>query len=338
MNPSTSAQLIGNLCVGLAALIYAVPLQILLLELSRKRDDGGGLLAGIILILPMWLLLMTTLFCVTASGGFDGLRLSRGWLYALVVVATLAMTALSFMVFEFPRHSDFVTRFIGRVPIYVLPATTMLLAILALNPRLAPTIPLPPVKLTWLICAGLSLLLCGGFLGWRFLVLGKANLTGLASAMNRRGVSDQEILAKLQTLDLQRDFTDLLRHASQYQSRVVRETATARLRTHPDFLAALIANLSASDPSAGLEFLCSATLSPDEQTRLALPTRSAIEHFTDDIPAPNYMSSDRRKQLLSWGKKALPVIAKKFTATDVDFAPTLAAFEHALRPDDNRRR
>ena len=83
MSTSPLLQTIGNIGIGIAALLYALPLQYLLLELSRKRDDGGGALAGVLILVPMWLLLMAALLCVTASGGFDWLRLNSGWRYAL---------------------------------------------------------------------------------------------------------------------------------------------------------------------------------------------------------------------------------------------------------------
>jgi hypothetical protein len=337
MNPSPLQQTIGTACVAIAGLLYAVPLQYLLLELSRKRDDGGGVLAGIIILVPMWLLLLAALLCVTSSGGFDGLRLPRPALHTLVVLATLAMTVLSFLRFEFPRHPDFVTRFVSGVPIYVFPVATMLLVLFSLNPRFVPDLPLQAVRLPWLACAVISLALCGGFLSWRLIVTGKSHVAGFAHALSRRGVSDREILATIPNLDPQRDFAELLRRASQYQSRTVREAATTRLRTNPNFIEALAVNLDSRDPGSGLDFLCHAKLSPAEQNSLALPARNAIERFTSDIPAPNYMSSDRRKQLLSWGRRTLPVIANQFAASDVEFGPTLTAFEQALVPPAHRR-
>lgn len=339
MNPAPHLQTIGNLCVGLAAFIYALPLQVLLVEMMHKRNDHGqGTIVGFFLLVPMWLLLLAGLCCVIASGGFDGLRLARGWLYPLAAGATLAMLALSLLSFEFPHHSDFFTRWTARVPGYAFPVATMLFVVLAINSRFSANLPLAPVKVTWLVCAGLSLLLCGGYLGYRFALPSVGRAVNLASALGRPGESDEETINKINSLDPQRDFADLLRHASRYQSRAVREAATAQVRSHPDFLAALAAVLDSRNPESALEFLHSATLSPDEQKHLALPTRTALEYFIADIPAPNYMSSDRRKQLLKWGRKTFPVIAGKFSAIDVDYSQIMPAFEHALRPADTRRK
>jgi hypothetical protein len=342
VNSPAPTQLIGNICVGLAALIYVLPLQLMLFEISNKRngqtDHGAGffVIAGI--LIGMWLLLLVGVWCVIASGGLDGLRLARVWFYPLALGAALAMLALSLLIFEFPNHPNFLTRWIGRVPFYVFPVATMLFIVLALNPRFTSSLPLAPVKSIWLICAGLSLALCGGYLGYRFAVPALGRAASLASFLARRGETDREIISKIAALDPQRDFADLLHWANQYQSRAVREAATDRLHRRPDFLEALAATLTSRSPERGLDFLPNATLSPDEQKHLALPARTALEGFIDDIPAPNYMSSDRRKQLLKWGRKTFPVIAEKFSATDVDFSQIMSAFEYALRPDDTRRK
>jgi hypothetical protein len=342
MNPSAPTQLIGNICVGLAALIYVLPLQLVLFEVLNKRnsqtDHGAGFFVVAGILIGMWLLLLVGVWCVIASGGLDGLRLARVWFYPLAFGAALSMLALSLLIFEFPNHPNFLTRWSGRVPFYVFPVATMLFTVLVLNPRFTSSLPLAPVKFTWLIYAGLSLALCGGYLGYRFAVPALGRAASLASFLARRSETDREIISKIAALDPQRDFTDLLHWANQYQSRAVREAATDRLRSRPDFLEALAVTLASRSPERGLDFLPSATLSPDEQKRLALPTHTALERFIDDIPAPNYMPSNRRKQLLKWGRKTFPVIAENFSATDVDFSQIMPTFEHALRPDDTRRK
>ncbi|MGC3956685.1 MAG: hypothetical protein QM813_01590, partial [Verrucomicrobiota bacterium] len=275
MNPSSSIQIIGNLCVGLAALIFVLPLQLMLFEVLNKRggqtDHGAGffVIAGI--LLAMWLFLLVGVVCVIASGGLDGLQLARAWFYPLAFGATLAMLALSLLIFEFPNHPNFFTRWIGRVPFYVFPVATMLFTVLVLNPRFTASFPLAPYKLTWLICAGLSLALCGGYLGYRFAVPVMGRALNFGNFLAHRGAMDRESLGKIATLDPQRVFADLLRYANQYQSQTVREAATIRLRSHPDFLDALTAILNSRSPECGLDFLPSATLPPDEQKHLALP-------------------------------------------------------------------
>jgi len=326
-------QTLSNVCVAIAALLYLLPLQSLLWDFAHKRNNSAsGLIAALVILIPLWLLLLVGLLGVTATGGFDWLRFNRRTLYVLVITATFAMAFGSFLFMGMSPRTPVLQRIPICAPVYLFPLLTMLLVVLSLNPRLAPNLSPAVFRLPWIACASLSLTACLGLVGYQFVRAGGNRLSGVAQRIRSAGQSSSEELAKIAALDPQRDFSDLLRLAGQYQSRAVREAATARLRMNPKFLEALVADLKTRDASRSLEFVCSADLSPDELATLALPTRKAIERFTNAIPAANYMPSDRRKQLQRWGRETLRDLAKKFAATKVDFAPTITAFEQALEP------
>ncbi len=330
---SPLSQIIGNSCVGLAFVLYVIPLQTLLWELAHKRNESaGGAIAALAIVLPMWLLLSVALWCVTSSGGFDWLGLKRGALHALVIAGTGSLAVTSFLFLALSPRTGFMERVLICAPVYVFPMATMLLVILSLNPRLAPEIPSQMYRLPWTVFAALSFAACLGFVGFHTGRSGFGRVVGMAHQLIRAGASSQEALAKIPTLDPAREFADLLSLADPYQSRAVRDAATVRLRTNPKFLEALVGKLNSRNSSAALAFVYGSTFSPDELTKLARPTRQAIESFTADIPAPNYMPAGRRKQLRDWGRRTLPVIAEKFAVTDVDFKPALSAFEEALAP------
>jgi hypothetical protein len=335
MNPSVSplGQIVGNCCVGLAFVLYAFPLQVLLWELAHKKNDSaGGAIAGLIILVPMWLLLWVALWCVTASGGFDWLPFNRPVLHALVIATTLALAVVSVVFMGMLPRSGFLERIVICAPIYLFPVATMLLAIPSLNPQLAPEITPQMFRLLWTVFAALSL--AGGlsFVGYHAVRTGVGRVVGIAHRFGQVGPSSSETLAKISTLDPEHDFADLLSLADPSKSRPVREAATTRLRTNPDFIGALVADLNSRNPSASLAFVYDATFSPVELAKLAQPTRQAIERFTDGIPAPNYMSAERRKELKEWGRRTLPIITDKFAGTQVDFKPALSAFEQALAP------
>jgi hypothetical protein len=337
MNSSPLLQTIGNICVGLAAFIYALPLQALLFELSHKRNDHGqGTIVGFFLLVPMWLFLLAALWFVTASGGFDGLRLSRRWLYPLLVAAILSMLALSILCFEFPRHSSFTTRLIGRLPVYIFPVATMLLVVLNLNPNLAPNLPLKAIQIPWTICAVLALTLCGGYLSYRLVATGGNQIAGLAHQFRWQGNLDKNNLAEIPMLAPQRPFGELLKRTNEYESRAVREAALAPLRSHPDFVTQLVAELTEGSVSSGAVNHAVATVdfasfTPEEQHRLALPARTAMERVTSETRKEfRYIPKDRRKAIRRWGNRLFTSIAAKLQGADVDFQLALAAFEETF--------
>ena len=98
MSPSVTQQIIGNVCAGLATLVFLVPLQRFLAEWARREVSNDQWVAPALYhLVPLWLLLMVALLCVTASGGFDWIRPNRPLLYALTVAAALALAAVSFV-------------------------------------------------------------------------------------------------------------------------------------------------------------------------------------------------------------------------------------------------
>ncbi len=340
MNPTISpvSQIVGNCCVGLAFVLYVIPLQTLLWELAHKRSDGaGGVIAGLAIVGTMWLLLWVALWCVTASGGFDWLGFNRLALHALVIAGAGSLALTSFLFMGLSPQTGFLERIGFCAPVYMFPMATMLLVILSLNPRLAPAITPQLFRLPWTVFAALSFAACLGVVGYHTVRSGFGQVVGMAHRLVQAAASSKEDLAKISALDPARDFASLLSLADPYKNRTVREAATVRLRTNPNFLDALITGLNSRNSSAALAFVYGSTFSPDELTRLARPTRQAIERFTDGIPAPNTMPAGRRNQLRDWGRRTLPAIAEKFAGTDIDFKPALSAFEEALAPVQRNR-
>jgi len=338
MNVSPLQQIVGNICVVLAAFIVLLPLQQLLRKYaSEYPSDNKWVKPALFILIPLWLLLMGALLCVTASGGFDWLRIGRPALYALTAAAALALAVVTFVFIGLYIRPGFTPRFLYRPIIHLVPIATALLAVLSLNPGLAPGMSTQWLRLPWTIGAALSLAACVGFVGHRSFRMGVGGVVGIARRIQNPGPSSADVLARISALDPQRDFSELLGRTGPVESRTVREAVTARLRMNPEFIETLTATLHSRNPGNGLSFLHGATLSPAEQNALAMPARNAIERFTSDIPAPNYMSPERRKQLLRWGRKAFPVIIGQFSGTDVDFSEVMPAFEHALRPDDTGR-
>ena len=338
-------QITGNVCVAIAALIFLLPLQKLLWDYAHQKEYSNGWESpALFIFIPLWLVLMGAMLCVTASGGFEWLRvlcavISGGarWLrfflhpVLLTIAATLALGVVSFVFVALYIRPGFLPRILFFPPIYLLPLITMLLAILSLNPKLDLGVPLPIFRFSWTIFAGLSLIVGLGFVGYQTFRNGGNKLASIAHRFRNPGPSDREILAQIATLDLATDFGDLLSRASRYESREVRDAATARLRSDPKFLERLSAVLQKGYVGdAALEFLHSATLSPEEAIRLAGPARRAMQRFVSDIPAPNYTTKQRTKQLRDWGTEMFDVLRKKFAATDVDFAPLVADFNEKV--------
>lgn len=331
MNPSTSLQTIANVCLGSAALIFLLPLQKLLWDYAHaKRATDGWETPTLIIVILLWLALLGALLCVTASGGFDWLRLGRPALHTLTVAATVALAAASFVSIALFMRPGFIPPILFCPIIYLIPLVTMLVIILSLNPQLAPGISPQFVRLPWTIFATVCLIVSVGFGGYQ-LVRWSVNTVGITIARQiNKGPASPEILAKIATLDPQKDFADLLKLANRHQSTEVREAATARLRLHPKFLETLIAELKTGQVEPAVEFLHSATLSPTEKARLAGPAFKAMDRWTESIPAANYTTKDNTKKLNRWGTEMFQVLGKEFAGTGPDFTPVFDYFKEKV--------
>lgn len=335
MNISPLIQTIGNVCVVLAALVFLLRLRGLFQSYaSQYLSDDRWARPVVFTLIPIWLLLMGALLCMTAGGGFDSLGLGRAVLYALSVGASLALAVINFVFIALYIRPGFTPRGIYAPVIYLVPLATGLLVVLSINQKHPPGIPIQWLLWPWSIFAGLSLAVCVMFFGRRLVRMGLGGVAEIAGRiMNARDTTPDD-LARIATLDPQSDFAELLNLARAVRGRVVCEAAAARLRTNPAFVETLSAALESRGSSSALEFLHGATLSPEEQKRLALPARAALEGFIAGIPAPNYLPRSRQKELMKWGRKTFPVIMAKFTSTSVDFSEVMPAFEGALRRDD----
>lgn len=333
MNVSPLHQIIGNICVVIATIIFLLPLQKLLWAYAEKNLSNDEWVTPILFaLIPLWLLLMGALLCVTASGGFDWLRLGRPALYTLTVAAPLALAVVTFVFVALYIRPGFTPRGLYSPVIYLVHFTTVLLVVLSLNQKLLPGISTQWLRLPWTIATALSLVACVAFAGFWIVRTGAGGVRGIVHRLSHPGPSEQERVAKISTLDPEENFEDLLWQANRHASRAVREAATARLRSHPKFLDMLAAELETGHVEPAVGFLHSATLTTTEQTRLARPARKAMERWVERIPAPNYTTKKHLKDLRGTGTEMSRMLTEKFAGTGVDFARVIEDFKDKVEP------
>ena len=331
MNPSTSQQLIGNVCAALATLVFLIPLQRFLLEWARREaSNDQWVTPALYHLVPIWLLLMVALLCVTASGGFDWLRLDRPALYMLTVAAAGALAVVSFVLIAFYIRPGFTPRVLYSPVLYLVTFSTVLIVVVSLNPKLASVIPTQWLHRSWAVFAGLSLVGCVAFFGYRLVTTGVGGVARITHDMRNPGPSPAELLAKVTALDPDTDFQDLLRLADRHQPGDVHKAATARLRSGPRFMELLSTELESGYVEVAVGFLHSATLTPEEKARFAEPARTAMQRWVDRIPAPNYTTKENLRNLERWGNEMFRVLPEKFADTGVDFTEVIADLKWRL--------
>jgi hypothetical protein len=329
-------QTIGNLCLTLAGIIYLLPLQHLLLEVARKRDDGGAAIAGILVLGPMWLLLLVGMILATAQGGFDVLPLRRGLQHALIIAVTLALAVATFVSFTAHFRTGWGTRLTLGLPIYLVPLITLALVALVLNPGLAARFPVGAVRIPWLVLGCLSLAGCVLYVGFAAARRTAGAAAQIAHTAGNNSKVEADVLARIPTLDPELEFFSLLSNAAHGSSPEIRASATERLRTHPGLMPRLIEELGKSDPTTAITFAATTELAAEERRELARPLHAAMENYGAHIhDRLRFYPKDWLRQQRAWGRETYPKINSKFAGTGVDFASLPGAFDQAFIRESN---
>lgn len=329
-------QILGNLCLTLAGIIYLFPLQHLLLEVARKRDDGGAAIVGILVLGPMWLLLLVGMILATAQGGFDVLPLRRGLQHALIVAITLAFAVATFVSFTAHFRTGWGTRLTLGLPVYLAPLITLALVALVLNPGLAARFPVGAVRIPWLVLGCLSLAGSVLYVGFGVARRTAGAVAQVAHTVGNSSQVEAEVLARIPTQDPELEFFSLLSNAAHGSSPEIRASATQHLRAHPSLMPRVIEEFGKSDPTTAITFVATADLSAEERRELARPLHAAMLAYGDQIHERlHFYPKDWLRQQRAWGRTTYPLIVSKFDGTGLDFASLPAAFDRAFTRESN---
>lgn len=320
MNPSTSQQIIGTGCAGVAVLLFLLRLQPFLAEWARKETSSDQWVApALSILLPIWVLMMIALLCMTASGGFDWIKLGRGKLYLLTVAAAFALACASYLFIGLYVRPGFTPRGLYSPFLYLILFSTVLLVVVSLNQKLVPGVSVQWLLRPWTWFTALSLAGSLFFAGnWIINNSGR----GLADVATRIIVllpATKEELAEIERLDPKNDFEKLVSRASLVEKPAVCAAATARLRSDPEFLQRMAAMLDSGYAEPALQFVRDAELTTAEKARFARPALNALGRWVNSAPAPNYTTSEHLKRTRRWGDEMFRVLPEKFAGTGVDF-------------------
>lgn len=326
-------QLFGNILLGIASFVYLLPLQLLLGEARRARNDGGAVWGGILVLLPLWVLLTITLSIATARGGLDWLPARRGGVHTLVILAGLAMAVTSFFAFigrvEHASQLPLVSRpFLGWADL-VLPLVAIVFLLLTLNAPLGSALPAAVYRIPFALCAGVALL-HGVALSGEWLV--RSQQAAVARASEEAAFYDKahrDRVERLKTLDPEKDLAELL-DSSGHSDPEVSEVVQAKLSAHPDLRRGLADVLRTWRTEAALTYLAAHDISAEDKTALAPAVLDGFKELTraadDEVYRSTYFHADqfdrRARLMLS--------VADRFDGQGPEYATAVGDFRRVL--------
>jgi hypothetical protein len=331
-------QIIGNIVLFLAAFLYLLPLQILIYDVGRKKDDGGALWAAIFVLVPLWILLTSALMLAAARGGFDWLPLKRGPQYLLACLSGVALLVLTFFSFlgkvEHPNQIPWAARPFSVWALYLFPLVVMGFAFLVLNASVSSRFPPVAYRAPMAAVAALSLLACGGMVGQWIMHSRQQQVARVERAIADDNKRDRDIMERVQSLNPTNDFAELLGFANRFESQAIRKVAIQKAESHQEFTAALIQVLQNGWAERGLVYLDACDVS-DRKT-LAEPVLAAIKVLTADARDSVNRTHTFYAGQFDWNTRLILSVVQKFADQDVDYVAAIRAYRRSL--DSQRTR
>lgn len=330
----------GNLCVGLAVLLYAVPLPMLISE-PPSHDGGQSEGWGLILLqLVLWFCMAVALCVSAANGGLDWLWMARSLQYALVVVTSLALAVVSTMSGLLRHETADQIPWAARplVPyawaMWVFPLAIMVFCLVTINPALD-AIPRLVIRAPLGLAGGIALLVSFGMLAQWFISSQLRQAARIDATFAGDSARTRQQIEELQKYDANTQLSSVLSYTNRYNDDKVRELALEKIRAVPDLEEQLITGLRSPWFESVLIFLDDAD--PPDGKALAEPARDAFllqaEAARATIRAGGFLYPDS----FDYQGRLVLSVADKFRAFGVDYVPAIRAFRSAFdEPHDQK--
>jgi hypothetical protein len=327
-------KLAGNLCVGLALLLYAIPLP---LGISAPRSHDGGQSEAwylLFLMVLLWFCLAVALCASAANGAFDWLAAGRGSQYALVLVTCLAMAVVTTLSGMLRRETADQIPWAVRplVPfawaMWIFPLAAIFFALLTLNPGLGSAVPRLALRVPLGLAGGISLLASFGMLAQWFVSSQQRQAARVDAILSEASERSKQQMEDLRKYDANTQLSFVLSYTNRYNDPPIRELALEKIRAVPDLEEQLIAGLRSPWYESVLIYLDAED--PPEGKRLAEPARDAFllqaEATRETIRAAATLYPD----CSDFEARLVLSVADKFRTFGVDYAPAIRAFRSAF--------
>lgn len=323
--------LLADVCLGLALLLWAVPVPLLLREAPRA-NDGGLVWGAVFAALPLWGLLWVALAIATARGALDWVVRARGAQHALLALACAALAVVTVLAivgrWEPAAQLPWATRPLSGWGAIALPAAALAFAAAALHPGLAAAVPPAAVRVPFAAAALTGLLAGAGLVVEAVQSAAAREAARAAELAERDSERDREILARVRSLEPEDGFAELLGFANRFEQPAIREEAIARARRHPRFDAALLEVLRGGLAEKGLVWIDAVEVA--DPAAVAPAARDAIRVLAASARRERQRAHFLRGDELDWDTRLAVSAADRLAGRGVDFAPALRELRAAM--------
>lgn len=323
--------IVGNLCLGLALLIYASALQFVLHD-SSGRADGGVMTSTILVLIPIWVLITVGLCVGTSRGALDWALKERVLQYLAVIVGCVSLAVLSALSAigksAPPEEMPWAAKAFVGWGLHVLPLTAIAVGFVLVNASLAAELPPLAYRVPLAALLGIGLLAGAGMLGQLFILSQKRAADRVERVVAEESERDKQSIQRIKGLDPDQDFPELLGYTNRFNEEAVRQAALERIRQNPNFAKDLTQALSGGWAERGLIYVDACEI--DDPKTFADPVRLAILEMAkavrDSVRTEHYMQPD----WFDFKARLVLSAATKLKGNGVDFVPAMREFRAAM--------
>jgi len=282
-----------NICLGTAAFMYLVPLQLALRQPVQSGFSGlGTSLALLLSTLLLWGSILAAWCALLPQGGFAWIGGGRSWQFVAMFAGWLGLTVVTLLTVGLrgdPQLPTFLRPFMPW-SIYVLPALALAATALLSNADVTRTALFTAGRFSLGLC-GVGAFFAAAGIGVEYAVLRQRDIAQNQQKGVRREEAITALVREVESLDPERDLERLLFHTARDRFNEPRTLAVEKIRSHPNLPAALAEMLARENPRLALDYLDADT--PPQLELLAGPVNQAIRNMARWIQT----EIDRRETL-----------------------------------------
>jgi hypothetical protein len=322
--------MIGNICAGLASLVFLLLLAALSMDTKSKEVTGDFIVFGILSLL-LFVLFSGAFSALTARQELDWLGWSRGAQYFGVIVSCLTLTII--VAFCATLRSSQVSDVPWAIRPFipwghlVLPPVAIAIAFCWLNKDLG--IPTVFLRGAFAALCAIGVLTGLGLLGEVFISSQNSAAQKIDSIQERANERDSRILEQVKAADPEKDFGSLLAQSSKFERPAIRELALQKLLSNANFTSLMTVQLHHYYYYRdALTFL--RDNDPPDKAALAEPIRDAFVLVAKDVRETMRTESNPRPSQFVGDAGDVLLVADKFSNYGVDYVPAIREYRSAL--------
>lgn len=327
--------LFGNICLLLAALVSST---LIASAFNYKPPIGGS---GGVAAYPIWMLLLEfaflclitlAAFAIARAGGFDWISPNRLIRYVLVtvgVVSAVYMLAAGSMTMENPGSETAIIQWLSKFVLVFVPVILIASGFVMLNGFIRDLVPVFCYRwpLAIMLCMGVLLL---GATVFDYYVKKSEGLGGAQQRYESAENIKASRLVQIQEADIKEDMLRMLEFTGALYPPEVREKASAKIKTHPNWQQELVTYLENDHALEAFNFLAANEV--DDKKSFLEPIQKGVFSVADWVrhyiqgtsPSGFYhdLFSDEVNRVLR--------TVDKFEGMGVDYLPAVRALRSAL--------